>query len=81
MNIDIDALESWAGMAAQAIQEVIDDAVDAMDIGPDIPEESVCPDLRGLLSDLNRIMAGGGSLMTQLKALPEDTDCKLLSSI
>ncbi|MFC6633557.1 hypothetical protein [Microbulbifer taiwanensis] len=57
--IDTDALEAWAGQAAQAIQEVIDEA---MDSAPhDQPEEQVCPDLRGLLSDLDRIMAGGAA--------------------
>lgn len=72
--VDVDALEVWATFVAEALQEVIDEAVEAE---PDTPEEEVCADLRMLLKDLDRILLGGGSLMTELLQVPVDPDIKL----
>jgi hypothetical protein len=76
MDIDVNALECWSDMAAQAIQGVIDDSVEA---SPDTPPEDLCQDLRKLLSELERIKAGGSSLMTELMAMPEDESCGALN--
>ncbi len=78
MATDLHAIETWAILAAEALQEVIDEAVEA---DPDAPEDEIQPTLRALLDDLDRIMLGGGSLMTQLRNMPGDESAKLAIDI
>lgn len=67
--IDYDALEAWASNAAEALRGVIDACVES---SPDTPSDQVCTDLRRLLSDLDRILSGGSSLMTKMMTVSKD---------
>jgi hypothetical protein len=56
MAMNIDDLEDWAIRAGQAMQEIIDDAEHAEGES----DNACCADLKALLEELDRIVAGVG---------------------
>ncbi|TVZ39402.1 hypothetical protein P886_3806 [Alteromonadaceae bacterium 2753L.S.0a.02] len=74
-QVDLNTLETWAGFAADAIQQVIDDCHESQ---PEEAPENVCKDLHKLLSDLENILKGDTYLMPKMARFIGDVDSTLI---